>query len=139
MKQWTKCEKSISGIPILKINEEKRQVFGWASVSVRVDGEVVEDHQNDVIEMAELEKAVYIYTAHFGTAGEMHQKSNVGRLIESVVFTKEKAAAMGIPLDILPEGWWVGYQIHEPEVWEKVKDGTYSMFSIEGTARREEI
>lgn len=134
-----KSKKTTHEIPILKINEEKRQVFGWASVSVRVDGEVVEDHQSDIIEMAELEKAVYHYTAHFGTAGEMHQNPNVGRLIESVVFTKEKAVAMGIPLDILPEGWWVGYHIHDEEVWEKVKNGTYSMFSIEGTARREEI
>lgn len=123
---------------IHKSDDEKRQVFGWASVAVRVGGQVVEDFQDDIIEIAELEKAAYEYTASFGVAGEMHEKANVGRLIESVVFTKEKADAMGIPAEILPEGWWVGFYIHNDEVWEKVKDGTYSMFSIEGSAERVE-
>lgn len=121
---------------ILKSNDEKRQVFGWASVAVTVNGDVVEDFQEDVIEIGELEAAAYEYVAHFGVAGEMHEKANVGKLIESVVFTKEKAQVMGIPSEVLPEGWWVGFHIFEEEVWKKVKDGTYSMFSIEGSAER---
>ncbi len=87
----------------------------------------------------ELERAAYLYVAEFGTAGEMHERGGVGRLIESVVFTKEKAAAMGIPPEVLPEGWWVGFRIDDAEVWEKVKNGTYAMFSIEGTAVRETV
>lgn len=126
-------------IPIMKINDEKRQVFGWASVAVRVGGEVIEDSQEDVIDIEVLEEAVYAYTTNFGVAGEMHEKSDVGKLIESVVFTKEKAYAMGIPENILPQGWWVGYEIHDDEVWEKVKNGTYSMFSIEGFAERVDL
>ena len=47
--------------------------------------------------------------------------------------------AMGIPEGILPVGWWIGFKVTDPEVWEKVKDGTYSMFSIEGEAVREEV
>ena len=35
-------------------------------------------------------------------------------------------------------GWWIGFKVLDEEVWEKVKDGTYSMFSIEGTAERVE-
>lgn len=126
-------------IPIMKINDEKRQVFGWASVAVRVGGEVIEDSQEDVIDIEVLEEAVYAYTTNFGVAGEMHEKSDVGKLIESVVFTKEKAYAMGIPENILPQGWWVGYEIYDDEVWEKVKNGTYSMFSIEGFAERVDL
>ncbi|MCL2416031.1 MAG: XkdF-like putative serine protease domain-containing protein, partial [Defluviitaleaceae bacterium] len=72
-------------------------------------------------------------------AGEMHERGEVGQLVESVVFTKEKTVAMGIPGGILPEGWWVGFKIHDDEVWNKIKNGEYSMFSIEGTARRVEI
>lgn len=124
---------------ILKMDQEKRQVFGWASVSVRVDGQVVEDLQSDIIEMEELERAVYHYVAEFGTAGEMHRRSDVGKLIESVVFTREKADAMGIPSEIVPEGWWVGYQIHDQSVWDLVKKGVYTMFSIEGSAKRVEV
>ena len=122
-----------------KSDADKQLVFGWASVAVRVTGEVIEDWQEDVIDISDLEKAVYDYTANFGTAGEMHQRGGVGKLVESVVFTKEKAAAMGIPADILPEGWWVGFHISDTEVWQKIKSGEYTMFSIEGTGVREKI
>ncbi|MCI8806493.1 MAG: hypothetical protein HFE59_11595, partial [Clostridiales bacterium] len=37
------------------------------------------------------------------------------------------------------EGWWVGFHIDDAEVWEKIKNGEYRMFSIEGTAVREKI
>ncbi|MFI3254446.1 MAG: XkdF-like putative serine protease domain-containing protein [Eubacteriales bacterium] len=121
---------------VLKSDDERRQVFGWASVAVRVTGEVVCDHQDDIIEPEVLEQAAYDYVVNFGVAGEMHENSHVGKLIESVVFTEEKAEAMGIPSDILPQGWWVGFQIYDLEVWQKIKDGTYTMFSIEGTADR---
>jgi len=123
-------------ITVYKSDDEKRQVFGWANVAVRVGGEEIVDWQDDMVEISELEQAAYDYVVEFGTAGEMHERGGVGRLIESVVFTKEKAQAMGIPADILPEGWWVGFQIDNEEVWKKVKSGEYSMFSIEGTAAR---
>ncbi len=121
---------------IMKSDDEKRLVFGWANIAVRVNGEIIQDFQNDIIDIDELEQAAYDFTANFGTAGEMHRRGGIGRLVESIVFTKEKAAALGIPPDILPEGWWVGFRIDDDDVWEKVKNGTYSMFSIEGTAER---
>ena len=124
---------------ILKSDDECREVFGWASVAVRVGGEVITDYQEDVIDISDLEAAAYEFTAEFGTAGEMHQRGGIGRLIESVVFTKEKMSAMGITPDTVPEGWWVGFRIDDAEVWEKIKKGEYSMFSIEGTAVREKI
>jgi len=127
------------GFAIHKTDDDKRLVFGWASVATRVTGEVIEDHQRDIIEIDVLEKAVYEYVLDFGTAGEMHERGGVGRLVESVVFTKEKAAAMGIPEGYLPEGWWLGFYIDAEDVWKKIKDGTYSMFSIEGTAERVEV
>jgi hypothetical protein len=57
-------------------------------------------------------------------------------MVESVVFTKEKMAAMGIPEGIVPEGWWIGYYIEEDTTWQKVKSGEYSMFSIGGRGTR---
>ena len=69
----------------------------------------------------------------------MHERGGVAYLIESVVFTEEKMAAMGIPEGTLPVGWWIGFQVTDEDVWEKVKDGTYSMFSIEGKAERVEV
>ena len=56
--------------------------------------------------------------------------------MESVVFTEDKLKAMGIPDETVPYGWWVGFKIDDDDTWNKVKDGSYSMFSIEGTAVR---
>jgi hypothetical protein len=72
----------------MKSDDDKRLVFGWASVAVRADGEVIEDWQEDIIDIADLEAAAYEFTADYGTAGEMHERGGVGRLVESVVFTK---------------------------------------------------
>ena len=69
------------GFAIMKSDDEKRLVFGWASVAVRVDGETIVDYQEDIIEIEELEKAAYAFTANFGTAGEMLERADVGRLI----------------------------------------------------------
>lgn len=134
--QVTKARDQPHSLTVVKSDGDRRLVFGWANVTVRVDGEQIVDLQKDIIDTGELENAVYKYVASFGTAGEMHRRGGVGRVIESVVFTKEKAAALGIPPDILPEGWWIGFQITDEAVWEKIKNGEYSMFSIEGTAVR---
>ena len=47
--------------------------------------------------------------------------------------------SMGIPEGTLPVGWWIGFKVLDEEVWEKVRNGTYPMFSIEGEAERVDI
>ena len=127
-----------SRFKIMKSDDDKMLAFGWASVSMRIGGEVIEDYQGDIIEPGELETAAYEYVRLYGEGGEMHERGGVAVLIESVVFTKEKMQAMGIPDGTVPVGWWIGFKVTDKGVWEKVKDGTYSMFSIEGEAIREE-
>lgn len=124
-------------LTVMKSDDDKRLVFGWANIAIRVDGEQIVDYQQDAIDPEELETAAYRYVAEFGSAGEMHLRGGVGRVVESCVFTKEKAQALGIPAETLPEGWWIGFHITDDEVWEKIKSGEYSMFSIEGKAIRE--
>ena len=124
---------------IAKSDEEKKLVFGWASVSMRVDGEVIEDWQDDIVDPEELEHAAYQYVLLYRDGSEMHERGGVASLVESVVFTEEKMKAIGIPEGTLPVGWWIGFKVLDEEVWEKDKDGTYSMFSIEGTAERVEV
>ena len=124
---------------IMKSDDEKMLAFGWANVSMRVDGELIEDWQADIIEPEELENAAYEYVLLYHEGGEMHERGGVAVLIESVVFTEEKMQAMGIPAGTLPVGWWIGFKITDKDVWEKVKNGTYQMFSIEGEAERVEV
>lgn len=126
-------------IPITKLDEDRRIAFGWATVVERADGDKIVDHEGDVIDGPSLEKAVYEYVLISRNADEMHTKfDGVGRLVESMVFTREKLEKLGVPAGTLPLGWWVGFKIDDEAVWAKVKDGTYRMFSIFGAGRRVE-
>ena len=131
---------SMKEFTIAKTEPDKMQVFGYASVAQRADGTEVVDHEEDVVTPEELEKAAYSYVLEFRDTGERHDPGlrKKGKLIESVVLTKEKQQAMGIPEGILPIAWWVGFQINDKEAWEKIKTGEYQMFSVEGSANREE-
>jgi hypothetical protein len=123
---------------ITKVDEDQNLVFGWANI-VEKDGVVVTDSQGDQIDIVDLEKAAYDYAMFSREAGEMHERTTgVGQMVESMVMTLEKQAALGIPQGSTPLGWWVGFKL-APDTFAKVKDGTYPMFSIGGLASREEI
>lgn len=126
---------------IMKTDDDKRLIFGWASVAIKIDGEQVVDHQKDMIDPDDLEEAVYEYVLNFRDGGEEHipKLRKKARMVESCMFTKEKMEAMGIPEGIVPEGWWIGFYVDDDDAWEKVKNGTYQMFSIEGQGVREEV
>lgn len=123
-------------LEISKAIMEKKQVFGWANVAADWEGEEIEDLQGDIICPEELERAVYEYVLDYGYMGEQHDPRlrQCGRLIESVVFTKEKMEAMGLPLGSVPCGWWVGFQVTDERAWKRLMNGEYFMFSIEGEA-----
>lgn len=126
---------------IYKTDDDKRLVFGWASIAITVDGEQLEDRQKDMIDPEDLEEAVYDYVLNFRDTGEEHIPTmrKKGKLVESCVFTAEKQKAIGIPEGTLPIGWWIGFKIEDDAAWERVKNGTYKMFSIEGKANREPV
>lgn len=113
-------------------------VFGWANVTVQEDGTTPFDWQGDVIDTDVLESAAYnfVLNREGGVNQEHMWGTDCGWLVESMMFTKDKMQAMGIPDGTIPEGWFVGFYIPDPDVYKKVCDGTYNMFSIEGTAMR---
>ena len=121
---------------IRKLDDDKRLVFGWANVSVTVDGRQVVDYQHDMIDPDELEQAAYRFVELYRDGGEMHERTGVGVLVESVVLTEDKQEALGLIPGTVPVGWWVGFRVLDDEVWQKVKEGEYSMFSIGGQAVR---
>lgn len=125
---------------ILKKDNDRHLVFGWASIAKDKNGEMLVDYQGDMIEPEELEKAAYNYVLKYRNTGEGHNPElrEKGKLVESMVFTKEKQESLGIPEGLLPEGWYVGFYIQDETTWERVKKGNYLMFSIEGTGKREE-
>jgi hypothetical protein len=136
---------------ITGVNDEKRQVFGWASI-VEKNGNPVVDLQGDYITIDELEKAAYDYVHKSRIGGAMHRRvdadGNViekadrpyhaADLIESFVVTPEKIEKMGLTSDT-PVGWWVGFKVNDDDVWKSVKSGDWKGFSIHGAGRRKTI
>ena len=129
---------------VVKADDDKRQVFGWASIIER-DGEPVLDRQGDVISEAEMEKSAYKYVLESRKGGHQHQRDeltggpkHVSDLIESLALTKEKKERMGLPANS-PTGWWVGFHVKDDETWRKVKNGEVTAFSIHGKGRRQSM
>ena len=128
-------------VEISKADDEKQQVFGWASIITK-DGVPVLDLQDDIMSIDTIEKAAYQYVQKSRKGGNQHQKTDdgplhVSDLIESFVVTDEKKRVLGLP-DDFPTGWFTGFQIHDDATWAAVKDGRLPMLSIHGTGRRTE-
>jgi hypothetical protein len=125
-----------------KLDSDKRQAFGWASV-VEVDGQPVVDLQGDWITPDELERAAYTYVQKSRVGGTQHKRDEfgnavkAGEMIESFVVTDEKIEKMGLPADT-PRGWWVGYQYEEGDTWADIKAGRKTGFSVHGRGKRVE-
>lgn len=127
---------------ISKMDTDKRQVFGWASI-VEVNGEPVVDLQGDVMTIEEIEKAAYNYVRSSRKGGNQHRRDgaepvHVSDMIESFIVTEEKKQQMGLPADT-PTGWWVGFQVNDDETWAQVKNGERREFSIHGSGVRKEV
>lgn len=124
-------------VPISKVDAPQRLIFGWASV-IEKDGKPVVDLQGDVIEEPELERCFYEFVEDARAAGEMHERYGdaVGKLVECIVFTKEKQKALGI--DLGKVGAWIGFRL-SPDVFKRVQNGELKMLSIGGSGAREEM
>lgn len=125
---------------VRKVDADKQEIFGWASVC-SVDGELVVDKQGDIIPVDEIEKGAYDFVQFSRDMGDMHNRLGTGRMIESMVFTKEKAAcgvtATGDDGKVI-EGWWVGFHVIDPHAWAAIKSGQRPELSIGGRASWEE-
>lgn len=129
-------EEPIIEVDVFKSDSEEHLVFGWANVSVNENGDIPMDWQGDITSPEVLEKAAYNFVLKHRTTGEMHQGESVGHMVESVMFTKQKMESMGIPENIVPEGWWIGFYVPDETIVAKIKTGEYKMFSIQGKAKK---
>jgi uncharacterized protein YndB with AHSA1/START domain len=125
--QFTFCHE------VRKISEDQRLVYGWASV-IEKDGNPIEDHQGDIIQSSDLVQAAHAFIISSRTAKALHQGSQIGEFVESVVFTPEVQKALGINLGRV--GWWVALKVKDERVWKAVKDGKLKMLSIGGRGKR---
>jgi hypothetical protein len=121
--------------PVVKLKPEERLAFGWLYVSRRADGTRVEDHSDEIVSIETIEPAIYDFNLKSRMAGTLHKKVS-GRLVESVVFTAEKRAAMCIPDGVVPDGAWVGFRVDDDDTYADLKSGKLKMLSFGGLCRR---
>lgn len=123
-------------IQVTKVDPDKQMIFGWASVS-SVNGVEIVDKQDDMIPIVELEKAAYEFSLYSRQHGDMHSRVGTGRMVESMVFTPEKAAVGIMAKNENGEqimGWWVGFKVDDANTWAEARAGRLPEFSIGGKA-----
>ena len=101
-------------IPIQKIDDEQRMVYGYASTPDL-------DSDGEIISLGALEKAMPEYMK-FPTLREMHQ-AKVAGVTQSAEIVKDKDKQQGM---------YIAAKIVNQDAWELVKAGAYKAFSIGG-------
>lgn len=124
-------------LEVLKLDETRHRITGFAMISCNKNGEPVYDLQGDHISPEELVKAVQDFASIVGEyrVDDMHDRSDTGRVVESIVLTSELQKSLGIPAGTQPIGWLVTVEVPKAE-FELVKAGKRPMFSIEARAQR---
>lgn len=128
-----------SQVAILKRDEDLRYVLGV--VLEPNDGEsgapLEPDSHSDVYSVEEIRETAHQYLMSFTGLGEMHRREATPdemRVCESYL----APADMEIEGQRIRKGsWMLGARIFSDSLWQKVKEGTYNAFSIDGEAVRE--
>lgn len=129
-----------AGGDIAKIDPDQRLVFGWAYVTHDREGNVVVDKSGDFVDdYNEIEKSAYKFVLKSRQGDVDHTNVAASEMVESMVFTPEKIAKMGIPPGTVPTGWWVGFRINDDAAWDSVKSGERTAFSIHGSGTRKSV
>jgi len=124
---------------VVKADEARQIVFGWAYVAEDAQGQRVLDHSGEFVTKEDLEDTAYVFNMAFREGDERHTETVAAHLIESFVVTDEKLEQMGLAKDALPRGWWTGWYVPDRAVWDKVASGEYQMLSIGGVSEREAV
>lgn len=113
--------------PIFKIDKEKRVVYG-----IVLEPEVV-DSQGDIISAEAIERAAHRFLIESRVIGESHEYLAEAYPVESFI----------APIDFEMGGqevrkgtWILAVKVMDDELWQKVKDGEFTGFSVGGYATR---
>jgi hypothetical protein len=116
---------------LLKVDKAKRIVYGLFLVPEKAD------HDGDVISEEDIEKVAHGFIADYRTIDEMHKDVISADIVESAIAWEDGLKYYGKELT---KGTWFGaIKVHDKEVWEKVRNGTYKGFSVRISGVREPI
>lgn len=127
-----KRENTTGQFRICKKDTRKRRVFGYAITGTDND---IGNSQGYLIDGMDMELAIYEFIFSLPTAATSQPAS----VIESCVFSREKQQAIGIPPGILPPfTYWIGFEIHDPGIWEMIQQSNFPVFTIDITGNTQE-
>ena len=122
-----------SSVKILKMDDEQRVVWGWASVATE-NGTPVFDSHGDHIPMSELTKASIDFMENIRVGKSLHHGDQVSAVIGCLPLSQELAKALGIQSD--REGLIMGFRVHDDQTWNLIKSGDLPALSIGARGRR---
>lgn len=109
-------------IPIAKIDEQRREVWGYAALEEP-------DHSDEIMDY-ETSKPYWLRWS------ESAQKRSGGRSLGNVREMHKPLAAgklIAFQPDDAQKGFWVGSQVVDDAAWRKVQTGVYTGFSVGGS------
>ncbi len=115
---------------IFKMDEEKQLVYGIVLVPN------VEDLQGDIVAPEEIEAAAHDYMLNSQKIYKGHAGATDAEVVESYI------APVDIPMgsQTVPSGSWIMVtRVNDPQIWEMVKKGELTGYSIGGTGERHNL
>lgn len=122
-----------SSVKIIKMDDEQRVVWGWASVATE-DGNPVFDVHGDHIPMSELTRASVDFMENVRVGKSLHQGEQTSSVIGCLPLSQELAKALGIETN--REGLIMGFRVHDDATWSLIKSGELPALSIGGRGRK---
>ena len=124
-----KIAKSVR-LHIVKANEEKKLVYG-----IVLEPETT-DLQMDVIGKSEIETAAHEFLKSFRVVGDNHNAIAKASVVESYIAPTD-GEMNGKPYTA--GSWIMAVKVDDDQMWEALKGGDYTGFSIGGSAERVEL
>ncbi len=121
-------------IQVIKLEHEQQVVRG-----VVLEPDVV-DSQDDIMNSTEIEKAAHSFMVEVqrgvGSIGVDHEEPADAVVVESFLAPIEFSEG---DQTIRKGSWVLAVKVFDPELWESVKSGDRTAFSIHGRAEREQV
>ena len=123
-----KEEEVQKNVPIAKIDDEQRKVYGIVLEPDEVDT------QGDTITAEEIEKSAAGFIEKCGTIGLRHRKVAKGVTLTDSYVTQGETT---LGKTKLKKGTWIiGVKIENDAIWQGVKNGEYNGFSVGGFGKK---
>lgn len=140
LKQWVAKQLELQSKMLLKkVNEEEQTITAVVLEPNPVEDGVTSDLHNDFYSAEEVKKACENFNEHCfqpNIEHELNVTKEVTEILES--FILPVPARIG-DQEVKKGSWLQVWKIHDPTLWELVKSGAFTGFSIGCTAEVEDV